>query len=222
MSHNTPLIRASSVAKLMTDPSGKADKKAGKMSQTAISHCIDLAKQAHFGVDFFFGNKYTEKGIECEEESIALFNELRGTTLSKVTDAQRRTKEGLTGLPDLICITDRHGIDIKTAWSIQTFPALACEVDSKGYEWQARAYMALFDCDTWEIAYCLVNTPDRFLKWMDEGEKMLHTNLDLFEPCQRVTTFCYERDIDAENEMFKRVARARDEIGKMLTELKSK
>jgi hypothetical protein len=217
-----PLIRASSVAKLMTEPRTKADKDAGKMSETALGHCIDLAKQAHFGVDFFFGNKYTEKGIECEDESIALFNELRGTNLVKVQDAHRHTKDGLTGLPDLICINDRHGIDIKTAWSIQTFPALACEVDDKGYEWQARAYMALFDCDTWEIAYCLVNTPDRLLTWMDEGEKMLHTNLDLFSPCQRVTTFCYTRDQEKEDEMFKRVSRAREEIGKMLSELRAK
>ena len=216
-------IRASSVAKLMTDPQSKADRESGLLSKTAMGHLCDLAVQHVYGVEFVLDNKYLRKGIACEQDSIDLYNTVFGTSLVK--NSERRTRDGLTGEPDLILINDeiRNGVDIKTAWSLQTFPAFVHQIDGKGYEWQARAYMALFDCDTWTIAYCLVDTPGDLITWIDDAELPLHKGFDeRYWPEQRITCLTYTRDVEKESLMFSRIHRGLEELDKLVKELEKK
>lgn len=151
------LFRASMIGKLMTEPRSKAE---GPLSQGARSAIRDLAAQQILGIDFEVSSREMEKGIECEPDSLGLLNRVLGRALVKNTE--RRSDGYLTGECDLFDADRREGFDLKTAWSAATFPILPDDIGGSQrtlYEWQCRAYMALWDAPRWSVAYALVNTP---------------------------------------------------------------
>ena len=194
------LIRASSVGRIMTDPKTKAE---GALSKGAKTCVRELVAQHLWGVDFEVSSKYLTKGIEVESDSISLLNRVRG--LSLVKNAERRTDRHLTGECDLFDAERKRGHDIKSSWSLQTFPLLPADGEDKDYEWQARAYMALWDADEWEINYCLVDTPEHLIAY---EQPWLHLVSHIPEH-HRVTTILYERDLAKEHAMFERIAAAK-------------
>lgn len=194
-----PIFRASSLGRLMTEPRTKSE---GALSQGAKTYVRELAKQEVFGVEFEFGSKETEKGILVEDESIALVNSVYG--LSLVKNTERRTSRGLTGEPDLVA--SDHGRDVKSAWSIKTFRAFQEEVEDQMYEWQCRAYMALWDLPVWYVDFCLVDTPEHLVGY---EPVQLHMVSHIPERL-RVTSWRVERDADKEARIFEKIAAAQD------------
>jgi hypothetical protein len=206
-------IRASSLAEIMTDPKGK-DETLSVGAKTAITK---QAKEFVYGYDEKFSSKYTEKGLLSEDRSIELLNSVLFTDYKKNTE--RKTNDWLTGEADLV--TPTSIIDIKTSWSLVTFPCLASEGESKTYEWQLRAYMMLWDLDHAQIAYCLVNTPDHLVGFED---KALH-NVEHIAPELRVTLLNYTRDKTLEDKIKFKVDEARkyyDKIVKQISDEHSK
>ena len=203
------LFRASSVARLMTEPKSKAD---GVLSVGAKTYIEELAAQEIFGVDFEVSSKAIEKGIECEEESITLLNSVRG--LSLVKNAERRSNEYITGECDLFDSANRRGHDIKTSWSIETFPIIEKHAINKTYEWQVRCYMALWDADEWEVNYCLVDTPDRLI-----GFEPMHLHVVSHLPeWMRVTTWTVKRDLEKEAAIYEKVKSANEYLNSVINE----
>ena len=203
------LFRASSVARLMTEPKSKAD---GVLSVGAKTYIEELAAQEIFGVDFEVSSKAIEKGIECEEESITLLNSVRG--LSLVKNAERRSNEYITGECDLFDSANRRGHDIKTSWSIETFPIIEKHAINKTYEWQVRCYMALWDADEWEVNYCLVDTPDRLI-----GFEPMHLHVVSHLPeWMRVTTWTVKRDLEKEAAIYEKVKAANEYLTSVINE----
>lgn len=203
------LFRASSVARLMTEPKTKSD---GLLSVGAKTYIEELAAQEIFGVDFVVSSKAMEKGIECEGDSIALLNKARGLSLIKNTE--RKSNEFITGECDLFDEQSRRGHDIKTSWSIATFPLNEKNAIDKTYEWQVRCYMALWNAEEWEVNYCLVDTPDRLIGF----EKMdLHVVSHLPE-WMRVTTWTVKRDLEKEAAIFEKVKHAREYFKQVIAE----
>ena len=147
-------FRCSSLGKLMTDPTAAAAKAGEVLSVGAKTYVRQLAAEEIFGVDFVVTSKQMEKGVACEQQSIDLFNSVRG--LSLVKNAERKTNAWITGEADLFNASAKRGHDIKTSWSIATFPICEADCEDKLYEWQMRGYMALWDADEWEVNYCLV------------------------------------------------------------------
>lgn len=208
-----PLIkfRCSSVGKLMTEPKTKSE---GPLSVGAKTYVRELAAQAIFGVDFEADGKALQKGIECEDASIALFNRVYGRRLVKNTE--RRTDEYLTGesdLPDVDCVTD-----IKVAWSVATFPL--CEEDIAStqrtlYQWQLRAYMRLWGLPRARLAYCLVDTPEKLI-----GYEPLALHVVGHIPEHHRVTVCMEIERDAEKEraMLEKIALAKAYYADVLRE----
>lgn len=190
-------IRASSLAEIMTDPKGK-DETLSVGAKTAITK---QAKEFIYGFDERFSNKYTEKGILVEDHSIELLNSVMFSNYQKNTE--RKTNEWLTGEADIV-IPDQI-IDIKSSWSLATFPALSSQGEDKTYEWQLRAYMWLWDLDYAHIAYCLVNTPDHLVGFED---KKLH-QVEHINPELRVTVVKYVRDKALEDKIKFKVDEAR-------------
>lgn len=203
------LFRCSSIGRLMTEPKTQ---KEGPLSVGARTYLRELAAQALFGVEFEFSSRETEKGIRCEGDSIALLNRVRG--LSLVKSAERRSNGWITGECDLFHAATRRGHDVKTPWSIKTFPITVADCEDKLYDWQARGYMALWDADEWSVDYCLINTPDDLIGWEPQH---LHFVGHIPEH-HRVTSWVIKRDAAKESLMQEKVAAARDYFRQVLTE----
>lgn len=152
-------------------------------AKTAVEN---MAKELVYGFTRTFSSKYTEKGTQVEGESIALYNAVHFTNYAKNTE--RKTNEWITGECDIF--TGHRIIDIKSSWSLDTFPAFAAAGHDTGYEWQCRAYMWLWDVESAEVAYCLVNTPDELIGY----EPPEYHYVSEIPEVLRVTRVVYRRD----------------------------
>ncbi len=203
------LFRCSSIGKLMTEPRSKSE---GPLSKGAKTYIRNLAAQEIFGVDFVVSSKEMEKGIRCEDASIALLNQVRGLSLTKNTE--RRTDEFLTGEADLFDASRRRGHDIKTSWSIASFPIVTEDCHDDLYEYQMRGYMRLYDADEWSVDYCLVDTPDDLIRY---EPIQLHV-VGHIDPHHRVTSWVIKRDLEIEARMVEKVRHARDYFMRVVDE----
>ena len=190
------IIRASALGSIMTDGKGKDE-----LSVGAKSYVGKLAKEFIYGYDERISNKYMDKGIRCEDDSINLYNAVKLSSYIKNT--KRRVNDWITGEADIVAT--HKIIDIKTSWSLATFPALAEQGEDKGYEWQLRAYMMLWDKPYAEIAYCLISTPEDLIGW---DAPLLH-QVDHIERELRLTVVPYERDLVLEEKIKTKVEAAR-------------
>lgn len=180
-------IRCSSLGRLMTEPKSKSE----VLSVGAKTYIRDIAKAAIFGVEPEISSKAMEKGILCEEDSIRLYNSVFFKNYKKNTD--RRTANGLTGEPDIV-IPGVIGVDIKTSWSLDTFPLWAIDCKNDLYEWQMRGYMKLFETPHWQVAYCLVDTPEDLIGYESQDSHIVSG----FPEQHRVTVVSFDRDLEKE------------------------
>lgn len=194
------LIRCSSLGRLMTEPRTKSE---GILSKGAKTLIRELARQDILGVECEVSTKEMEKGIECEPDSIALLNRVRGLSLIKNTE--RKSDGFITGECDLFDAERRRGHDLKTAWSAATFPCWSVDAVDSGYEWQMRGYMRLWDADEWEVNHALVDTPEHLIRW---EPVQLHIVSHIPEH-MRLTTWTVKRDLKLEAAMVERVKAAR-------------
>ena len=187
-------IRCSALGKIMTNPRKKTE----VLSATCKTYIKELVKEDLFGYRTTIDSKYLTKGIDLEDTSIDLYNEVHGTLYLKNTE--RLENEFITGECDINA--EDKIIDIKSSWSLETFPASPEDVNNKDYEWQLRGYMMLYNKPKAELAYCMVSTPDYLLKEWDNWD--IH-KVDKHDPFLRVTTISFERDRDKEREIMDRV-----------------
>jgi len=184
----------------MTDPKTKG----AVLSEGAKTYLEGVAKELVYGYTYCPTAKYMEKGTLVEDQSIALYNSVFFTNYVKNTE--RRETDFLTGECDIF--TGSKIIDIKSAWSLHTFPATAAMGASKEYEWQMRGYMRLWDVDEAEVAYCLVNTPDELVGYEDPD---LHY-VDHIDEVLRITRVQYTRDRELEDKMEARALAAQQYV----------
>lgn len=202
-------FRCSSIGKLMTEPKSKAE---GPLSVGAKTYIRELAAQEIFGVEFEISSKHIEKGNLVEPDSIALLNRVRGLDLVKNT--VRLKNEFLTGECDLFDTDRRRGHDLKSSWSIATFPICVTDCEDRLYEWQMRGYMALHDADEWEVNYALVDTPAHLIGF----EPMpLHVVSHIPEH-MRLTTWLVKRDAAKEAAIYEKVKHAREYFAQVIEE----
>ncbi len=195
------LIRCSSLGKIMPDAKAKGE----LLSVGAQTYLKDLAKEIYFGYGRHVTSKPMTKGITVEQKSIELYNSVHFLSLTKNT--ARRHNGLITGEPDLI-IPGKRGIDIKSSWSLDTFPILPEDCHDSIYEWQARGYMALWDLPEWEIAFCMVSTPEDLCQY----ESRQAHNVDHIDPQARVTSITYKRDMELEGKMMAKAKAAQEFI----------
>lgn len=175
-------FRASALAEIMTDPKSKDE-----LLSVGGKTCVEkIAKQLIYGYDDVVTSKYMDKGIQVEDASIELYNSVMFTNYAKNTE--RKTNDWITGECDIA--TPGKITDIKSAWSLATFPVTASQGKDKTYEWQLRAYMMLWDADESQLAYCLVDTPEELIGWDDP---VLHY-VSHITPELRLTLVQYKRD----------------------------
>ena len=202
------LIRAHALFNVMTEPKNKKD----MLSVSAKTYLKTLAKQEYYNYTATIDTKYFNKGIWCEQDSIDLYNSVFFTMHEKNT--QRIENDWLTGECDIL--SNDRTIDIKSAWSLATFPATPDDAHKSEYEWQGRAYMMLYNRSFHEVAYCLVSTPFDLIGYEDER---LH-DVDYIDEEKRITRVNYERDLEKENQIKMKCEAAQEYYIQVLEEIK--
>lgn len=167
--------------------------KVASLSAGAKTYCEQIAKEFVYGYTRKVTTKYMEKGIEVEQDSIDLYNLVCFSSLEKNTE--RRSNDWLTGECDLVDAAKI--VDIKSSWSLDTFPVTAESAKESLYEWQGRAYMLLWDKPACEIAHCLVDTPGHLVGY----EPVEIHEVGHIQPELRVTRVRYDRDAELERRM---------------------
>lgn len=190
------LIHPSSIGKIMTEPKPEAKKRGEVLSEGAKTYLKLLAKQLMYGFEVEIDVKVLRKGIACEQDSINLLNAVYFKNYVK-NDVRIET-DLMSGECDIL----RPGYirDIKTSWSMATFPAVREDAHDKDYEYQGRAYMHLYDRPLFHLDYCLVSTPEDLCRY---EQQELH-QVDHIDPRLRVTTISYERDMEIEERMLEK------------------
>lgn len=205
------LVRCSSLGKIMTRSRSKTE----FLSKTAQSYIKSIAKQDFYGYNSDISTKQMTKGTDHEQTSIDLYNKVTFTHNEKNT--KRISNEFLTGECDINDGTEI--IDIKTSWSLETFPATEDDIDAKDYEWQLRGYMMLYDIEFASLVYCMIDTPSELLN--DWDNHSIH-KVSHIAPEHRVTTLSFRRDETLEEEIKERCIAAQEFYKEYINQLNNK
>jgi len=198
------LIRASAIGKIMAYPERDT------LADGAMTFLEELASQVALDWEKDLDLRMIEKGRIVEDEAIQLYNDVNFTTYVKNTE--RKSTELITGECDIDDPENSLIIDIKSSWSKATHPYVLHLGGKKGYEWQLRAYMHLWNRNKAQLAYCLVDTPYELLGYEDEKlHEVSHIDMAL-----RVTMLDLERDAIKEKQMLAKAKTARYVLAELL------
>jgi hypothetical protein len=213
------IVRCSSLGKLMIEPRSKSE----VLSQTAKSYIEDLFNELEFGYRKEFSSRYTDKGLEMEDEAIQFASEQFNWDFV-IKNTERFTNDYITGEPDIN--TDSLLADIKCSWSLDTYPMFEADLKNKDYYWQLQGYMWLTGKTEAELVYCLMNTPLQIVEdevrrahWkaglIDEDidlrhEVQLKHNYDNIPSKLRVKRYIVERDEKAIEKIIEKVEIGRE------------
>jgi hypothetical protein len=223
MDFSKTLFRCSSLGHLMTDPRNAGDKKAGNLSETAKTHLIDVFVSNKYGRNTDIQNKYIQKGLLVEEDSITLYSRVTKTFHKK--NELPLSNAFIKGTPDLYVGASikeaSHIIDIKSSYDIFTFFRNHNNDLNNLYYWQVQGYMDLTGAKSASVAYCLVDTPDVIIN--DEKRRLMwkmgvatDENEDFKKACEELDRLLTYSDISMRERVIEfRVERNQDDIDRM-------
>lgn len=218
----------SSLGLIMTESRTKEE-----FGETCKSHLMECYVSKKYDRYKDISNKYIEKGILAEEDSITLYSRVKKTFYKK--NAEVITNDFFVGTPDLFVGESIQSasviIDLKTSWDIFTFFSVMTKAIEKKYVWQLQAYMDLTGAKQARLVYCLVNTPDKLV--VDQKKKLAWTmgvidsdvDEEYIRACEQVDKnsvyddipiedryieFVIDRDQDAIDQAHKRVEKCRE------------
>lgn len=178
------------------------------LGETCKSHLMECYVSKKYDRYKDVTNKYIEKGLLAEEDSIDLYSVVKGAYFEKNKEVVEN--DYFIGTPDLFVGTSIRDaqiiIDLKTNWNIFTFFEVMSKSMDKKYFWQLQAYMDLTGAKLAKLVYCLVDTP---LKLIDDEKSKLKWTMGVIDPehdenylkaCERVEkNGTYSLDIPAED-----------------------
>ena len=164
-------IRSSAIGKIMTNPKTKGE----TLSQTTKTYLQELAVQEVYNIRKEFSSRYTDKGNEVEELSIALCNDVLGLGFIYKNE-EHFSNDWITGTPDVN--TNEILLDVKSSWDATTFPFFDTELKNKDYFYQLQGYMWLTDKEESLLCYCLIDTP---LQIVEDEIRREHWKASLIE-----------------------------------------
>lgn len=177
MDFSNQLFRCSSLGYIMTDPRTKGE----TLSETTKTHLIDVYVANKYNRQEDIQNKYVEKGLAVEEDSITLYSRIKGEIFFK--NENHLSNKWIKGTPDLFtgkAITEAETItDIKSSWDIYTFMRTLTKDVNKMYYWQLQGYMDLSGAKSATLAYCLVNTPATMI---EDEKNRLRWKMGIIDP----------------------------------------
>ena len=164
-------IRSSAIGKIMTNPKTKGE----SLSQTTKTYLQELAVQEVYNIRKEFSSRYTDKGNEVEELSIALCNDVLGLGFIYKNE-EHFSNDWITGTPDVN--TNEILLDVKSSWDATTFPFFDTELKNKDYFYQLQGYMWLVGKTDALLCYCLIDTP---LQIVEDEIRREHWKASLIE-----------------------------------------
>ena len=164
-------IRSSAIGKIMTNPKTKGE----SLSQTTKTYLQELAVQEVYNIRKEFSSRYTDKGNEVEELSIALCNDVLGLGFIYKNE-EHYSNDWITGTPDVN--TNEILLDVKSSWDATTFPFFDTELKNKDYFYQLQGYMWLVGKTDALLCYCLIDTP---LQIVEDEIRREHWKASLIE-----------------------------------------
>lgn len=182
------------------------------LSAGAKTYLKSIAKGICYDFKKEIDVKAFAKGKMCEDAAIELINSVYFKSYKK--HVGRIETDLMSGECDIL-VPEKLVRDVKNAWSIDTFPAFIEDAHTADYEYQLRAYMHLYDVPEAFLDWCLVDTPEDLIKWEPEH---LH-RVSHIDPCMRITTVRYKRDLDIERKMLLRCKEAQLFIERMKTQI---
>jgi hypothetical protein len=175
-------IRASATGQIMGDGKGNP------LTKTAMSYVENWYKEQLYSRKKEFTNKYVQKGIIVEDNSLDFVAEQLDLGML-IKNEQYFENEFCTGTPDVI-LNDLV-IDVKNSWDCFTFPLFECEIPNKDYFYQAQTYLYLTGKKSYKLIYCLTDTPlniiekEAFFKAKDLGFELS----EMFEILKQKMTY---------------------------------
>jgi hypothetical protein len=164
-------IRCSAIGKIMTNPKTKGE----SLSQTTKTYLQELAVEEIYGIRKEFSSRYTDKGNEVEELSIALCNDVLNLGFIYKNE-EHYSNDWITGTPDVN--TDEILLDVKSSWDATTFPFFDTELKNKDYFYQLQGYLWLTNKTEALLCYCLIDTP---LQIVEDEIRREHWKASLIE-----------------------------------------
>lgn len=234
MRYDKQLFRCSALGYLMTEPKAKAAKEAGELSEGAITHLIDIFISERYGRNTDISNKYIQKGLMVEEDSITLYSRYKKAFFKK--NEQHLNNAYIQGTPDLFIGSSIQNadeiIDVKSSWDIYTFFRNRFKPINPLYFWQLQGYMALTGVKMARLAYCLVDTPESLIA--DEirklGYRMNTDSKEWEDACfelsrsmrfedipldERIIEYEIERDEEAISMLYAKIGKARQHLNNL-------
>ena len=220
--------RCSAIGQIMTnDRSGK------QMGKTAQSYCETWIKEQLYSSKKEFSSKQTQKGNECEDNSIDFFADYFGLGML-MKNEQYYENDFITGTPDVVL--PEHIIDLKNSWDCFTFPLFDNEIPNKDYEWQLQGYMWLTGRMNAKLVYVLSDTPAHLIEkeayyWckangydemdMDIYHKFVERMTYKDTPANlKIKVFAFARDEEKIKAIQERVLLCREYVNELLTKIK--
>ena len=218
-------IRCSSLGKLMTASRSKTE----QLSKTTKSYIQELVLEHKYGIKKEFNSRYTDKGNECEEDSITLANEVLNVGFIYKNE-EHFENDYITGTPDVN--TNEVLLDVKTSFDGTTFPFFEDEIPNKDYYYQLQGYMWLTGKEESLLVYCLTNTPEQIVEdeirrvhWkehaVEESEEIRHFveakhNFDHIPLEKRVKVFKIQKDEAVIEAIKEKIELAREYYNKLI------
>jgi hypothetical protein len=227
-------FRCSSLGHIMTGSREKGD----PLGKTCRQHLIEVYVSQKYNRQKDISNKYIEKGLKVEEDSITLYSRVNKAFYQKNCD--RLYNDFIQGCPDLYMSRTKNIkesdliVDIKSSWDIFTFFKTKTEPLNNLYYWQGQGYMALTGAKLFKLAYCLVDTPEPMIQ--DELRRLMYKMASseddiLFQEArahieknmrfedvpmsERVIEYIIERDDSAIEECYEKVKLCREFLNEM-------
>ena len=222
-------IRCSAIGKIMTSPKSKGE----VLSQTTKTYLQELAIEETFNIRKEFSSRYTDKGNEVEDLSIALCNDVLDIGFIYKNE-EHFTNDWITGTPDVN--TSEILLDVKSSYDATTFPFFDTKLVNKSYFYQMHGYMWLTGKEESLLCYCLIDTPLQIVE--DEIRRehwkasLIEESLDLRAFVQakhtfghipkekRLKVFKIAKDEQVIEEIKTRIEQCREYYNELLTNLK--
>ena len=164
------LFHCSSIGEIMTNA-----KSGPGLGETCKAHLLECWIEETYGRRKEFTNKYIQKGLQVEEDSMTLYSRVKKKFYTKNEETFRN--DFLVGTPDIV--DEDSVIDLKSSWDLFTFYDVIHKPTNKVYEYQLTGYMALTRRLQSRLAYCLINTPEALI---NDQKRKLSWQMGLIDP----------------------------------------